>query len=483
MFMPVRSILAIALAAATTLSVQGYQFGSGNQAVYLLDGLRKSDPSLLANDWFVTQTLQYHWAFTQLARLLLRLQIPEAGFAVGYAMLIVGLHLAWRGIVGQLGGNDAAYLLSVALYYLCAGGTGLGMYQFLQDSSVLPSNIANVTMLGAVSLWLAGYPSWSGACLGIAGLFHLNHAIVGIILWLALCLWQRKFAATASLMAIVPAAMNIALAIPFKLARSGGMSLEEFVSVYVRLRHPHHYDPSTWPAGLWIAFLCPAIAAIILLRSQARRMCLLFLSLIVVAMLGAGVWFISQTLVQMSLYRFSIYVQLLGCAAAGTWLCLVMKNKRTAIVAAVAGCVAIIAACIIHGPFFGVFRMPQDDSQYLAICRWAAQNTPTDAVFVVPPDEQSMRLIGRRAVVVNYKAVPQLNAELVQWRQRMCDVLDMHDLSSLPRGYVQTLAAIRRRYQQLDRQFLLSVAEKYAASYVIGVDANNRYVLYDLSSR
>ena len=34
--------------------------------------------------------------------------------------------------------------------------TGLGMYHFLQDSSFLPSNVANVAMLWGVYLWVRG---------------------------------------------------------------------------------------------------------------------------------------------------------------------------------------------------------------------------------------------------------------------------------------------------------------------------------------
>ena len=64
-------------------------------------------------------------------------------------------------------------LLSVALYYLSAAGTGLGSYQFLQDSSLLPSNIAAVAMLWGIWLWVIGKPKCSGVCFGVAGIFRL----------------------------------------------------------------------------------------------------------------------------------------------------------------------------------------------------------------------------------------------------------------------------------------------------------------------
>ncbi|MBC8105430.1 MAG: hypothetical protein H7Z14_02475, partial [Anaerolineae bacterium] len=51
--------LAVAIGTLITLVVSGYQFGRGNHTVYLLEGLRITDPTLFRNDWFVTSTLQY----------------------------------------------------------------------------------------------------------------------------------------------------------------------------------------------------------------------------------------------------------------------------------------------------------------------------------------------------------------------------------------------------------------------------------------
>ena len=162
----------------------------------------------------------------------------------------------------------------------------------------------------------------------------------------------------------------------------------------------------------------------------------------------AGIWFFNESLVQMSLYRFSIYPQLFGCAAVGVSL----SRKRLGNILGAVLCSMIVIVCLIRGPFFGAFHMPGDDANYIALCEWTSQNTPVDAMFLVPPDEQSMRLVGRRTIVVNYKAVPQFSAELVQWRDGLRDVLAMKNLLDLPRGYGQTLAAIRTRYDQTPRR-------------------------------
>mgnify|MGYP006180698971 CR=1 FL=1 len=35
--------------------------------------------------------------------------------------------------------------------------------------------------------------------------------------------------------------------------RTGRMPLDDFIELYVRLRHPHHYEPLSWPVWLWLA--------------------------------------------------------------------------------------------------------------------------------------------------------------------------------------------------------------------------------------
>ncbi len=336
-----------------TLCLRGYQFGQSNHTVYLIDALRKASPELLAKDWFATQTLQYHAIFGAITELLLRWNLLEPGFLVGYLLLLFAMHLGWHQLTLRLGGTWKTYLVSVVLFHLSAGGLGLGVYHFLQDAAFLPSNIANVAMLWGFYFWIAGKPGWAGAWLGAAGLFHLNHAVMGIGVWMAMSAWcvcdktrdgkgigsavrslaTRGFAA-GSVLAIGLSMINIGMALSAGSERGGGMPLGEFIDLYVRLRHPHHYDPSSWPVALWVCFLWTMPLAIwaglrarrngadgddARSRREAMRIYLLICGVLLIALIFAGVWYVSERLVQMSLYRFSIYVTLFNCIAAA-WL-------------------------------------------------------------------------------------------------------------------------------------------------------------------
>ena len=139
-----------------------------------------------------------------------------------------------------------------------------------------------------------------------------------------------------------------------------------------------------------------------------------------------------------------------------------------------------------------------DDADYRSFAAWARDHTPADAVFLVPPDEESFRLHARRAIVANFKGVPQLSAELPEWRDRLLAVLDLkstQDLLALPQPMGRTLRAIRSRYDALPPEQLFAVARKYGARYVILThpagdatgaalahsDTNHHYFLYDLN--
>jgi hypothetical protein len=169
------------------------------------------------------------------------------------------------------------------------------------------------------------------------------------------------------------------------------------------------------------------------------------------------------------------------------------KNVKLA-----AGVVLLVAAlAAMNFQQLGLRPIFGDDSRYLALCRWVADpaHTAADAVFLVPPQEESMRWLGQRAIVVNFKAVPQLGAELPAWRDRLQDVLDTPALLSLNGGRMdRTLQNIAARYDQLSADQLIAVAGKYGAEYIVathrldsprlrlifGGDDARGYLLYDL---
>jgi hypothetical protein len=390
--------LAVCIGCVLMLCVYGYQYGRSNHGVYLLDGIHKADPAIFANDWYTTQTFQYHAIFGWVTATLLKLNIIQPAFLLGYIGIVVWMQWGWFRLVQQLGGDRRTYLIAVLAYLLSAGGTGLGMYQFLQDGCMLPSNIANVALLWGIVQWIRDRRISSAICFGLAGTFHLNHSVIVVGLWSVLVAWNeyldrgskarwmsgfgKEQPATAienatikahkstrfnrlyiaSAIALLPCLINIVIAARLKFGMPNVMPLKEWLDLYVRFRHPHHYDPRTWPLALWMCFLWPLVPMALAFASVLReaefsplrrawremiKIAFVFYGLIVVALLFAGMIYVSGTLVQLSLYRFSIYPHLLACTAASWLLCqrLLTPTRQRSVM--LAGSLATVLLIII----------------------------------------------------------------------------------------------------------------------------------------
>jgi hypothetical protein len=111
--------------------------------------------------------------------------------------------------------------------------------------------------------------------------------------------------------------------------------------------------------------------------------------------------------------------------------------------------------------------LDDDDISYVKLCDWVRDNTPKDAVFLVSPGESMFRLQSHRAIVVNFKSVPQLNAEMPAWRDRLRDILGVKDLNAIQRGFTRVGAAMDGLYDRRMAPGLIDAADKYGAAYII----------------
>jgi hypothetical protein len=155
--------------------------------------------------------------------------------------------------------------------------------------------------------------------------------------------------------------------------------------------------------------------------------------------------------------------------------------------------IALLATAWRHdGIGFQAITPLVDSPAYLQVCEFARQHTPVDAVFLVPPDEESFRLVAERAIVINFKGVPQFDGELVEWRDRLCRVLHLPTLQNLPHRFDAALRAIGQRYAVLPDSMLVQAARSFGARYIVAphplhseiagrlIFENQQFYLYDL---
>ena len=344
---------AILIGVVMTMCACGYEFGHGDHDSYFTEAIHTAFPKLLNYDWYTAHTLQYHSAFSGLTSMLMRHHIAGPAFLLMYLGLVLVLHIGWLSIVRAVGGSRPAYVASVVCWLMIAAGRSLAAYHMLQDSELLAANVASVSMLLGFAFWIRGRVGWAGLMLGISGSFHLNYAVAAIAGWFVLIAWQwfsspkrnlRPFLIGTAFV-LAGSMSNILHALPAAMQQKNGMPLSEFLDLYVHFRHPHHYDPRSWTWDRWVDFLwtvVPAVAIVLLWMKRSapakvaiarRELVHIYIGLAAAVSIGlvfAGLWFVSATLVQMSLSRFAVYLHLFGCTAAGLLLCDVIRMPKLA---------------------------------------------------------------------------------------------------------------------------------------------------------
>jgi hypothetical protein len=100
---------------------------------------------------------------------------------------------------------------------------------------------------------------------------------------------------------------------------------------------------------------------------------------------------------------------------------------------------------------------------------WMRNETPIDAVFLTPPDVDTFRFYGQRAIVVDWKSTPMVPGELVEWLRRLSDVCG------------QPIESRRdlRGYGDLDRAHLDRLKAKYHLNYAIVSRGDERKLGYE----
>ena len=119
------------------------------------------------------------------------------------------------------------------------------------------------------------------------------------------------------------------------------------------------------------------------------------------------------------------------------------------------------------GPFLGdlqgtgILRFDQSGMDDAA--RWALENTPDNALFLVPPDQQSFRVKARRAIVVDFKAFAFQDDAMREWLERLRTVVGQDGLK-LGYGYSQEL---RSAYSEQSLRDFQRVIDKYNVDFII----------------
>jgi hypothetical protein len=91
------------------------------------------------------------------------------------------------------------------------------------------------------------------------------------------------------------------------------------------------------------------------------------------------------------------------------------------------------------------------------------QNTPADAVFLTPPFFGRFRLTARRAILVDYRAMPFQDQAMQAWKMRLSEIYD----APTTMNYLSSAEKADENYRLLTDQRLLEVEKEFPFDYAV----------------
>lgn len=231
----------------------GVHYGVSDQNAYLLSGLRMADPSFLAGDWFASETVQHHAAFTYLIYLLQWIgPLPWTSAALYLLLKALVAFSAYVTLRALYDRPFLPFLLSLILLHLAVGTTKLLSHPFFVPW-LLPAGTASALFLAGVAALARAAPmpsrcALAGALFGLSGLFHgtflfLTPLFLGGV-WTAR---PRRFSTRERIAFLVPfLGLTLPVAWTVLVSFNFGDNAVERLDALLRFRAPHHYLPRTW---------------------------------------------------------------------------------------------------------------------------------------------------------------------------------------------------------------------------------------------
>ena len=492
----------------------GYAFGVSNQTTYFLSALQRAHPELLHRDWLVSSTTPYHTVFSALAAYGFRADDGgTVAFGIAHVAIMVAVVCGVFLVVGGATRRSALPVLVLVVGWLAVNGERSIAGSYLWSSYLQPSLLGAAGWMIALGLFVRGRSLGAGIALAIGGVFHVNFLIVGIATFaLAQLAVDRRLKPL--LLLLAPQLVAALVVAPEIFANLGARDPEHALWVLVQFHAPGHYKPSRILRALpyfvrWIALA--AVIAPVVLRSAARDA---LHRLLVWSLIAAGlcVAVALMTLIPPCLPLTRLYVSRLApfalvaaqiviaiamasdrsawrelpawrraiAAALAIWICVqapfwipaeaawvswlaLATVAITALVPAPRWLLAVTAVATLAAPLVyrrhvilrDVETRPDDHD---ALYAWA-RTSPVDAVFLTPPDLLSFRLLGRRAIYVDFKSPPLAPDGLVAWHERLCRVTGAAPTQKVPDH--------RERWLAASGEELLSRARSLGVDYLV----------------
>lgn len=454
----------------------GRGFGFSDQDEFLPWLLARTQPEVLAQDWYVS-TQQA--AFNVRSGFVTLLEIPAGLFGIEavvetfYVVAVLALVVAIFEIARGLGAGNLAASVGTLVAVAITPRWTLGG-NAAASSMLVPSLAAWAICLWAVVLCLRRRYLAAGVLVGLAAWVQILVASqTGAILLLALLLTGP--ATRREVLRFVVPSLILALPVVGLLVSAGtGLPADSF-DILARIRAPHHYLPSAFPVSDYVQFALLSVAGVWALRhTRLKRKAALnrFIGWLLVGvglavLLGLAAWVLDWRLIlSLQPFKGTVLGQVLLTAA----LAVLLPDWKLPAWSWVLGAAVAVAAWVAVFSGLRLDGRPQvRGGESIEVADWLGANSPMDAIIAVPPSFSGFRFRAGRAVVVNFKAYPFTASGADEWLARLSAWApgSWANAGRPEAPAATTLAQMDRGYDSLTPSRLAELTASYGSDWVV----------------
>jgi hypothetical protein len=480
-------VAAAAVLGLLVLCLLGQDNLGSNEAGKLALALQQVRPDWNPGDWYLNTPQHYQWLFQQFA---------------GHLLQTLGI--SWGSLAVRLAGYGI-WAWATAQLFLALGvspGLGLGAIAlFLLDQSLIarewmvgsgePKTFAYASLILAFLAWTRRSPGLLGWWSGLACSFHVlvggyGSLALAAATWIRQSDWSRSEWWRVLIGSGVGLAPLLTVLLRGKLAQSSVpmAGLPDEISatwIYTYLRNPHHLDPDSWSgtdwgsASLWLTLFC--VAALLTRRDRThqgrtRQQLALWTTLTLIPFgVGLCISLWDQQGILLRFYPFRVADSLVPLTTI-----LLLSGEIQSRFKRVGSPLGISLALIISiqqcsgwlpswGERWSTGFQPDPDKQVLY--SWIRSNSTAGAKILSPPAGfEDLALLTGRAIIGQFKQVPNRSSDVSDWFVRMQDLGGDKQFWRRSRG-LQTRKDLSLGYRQLTPDNLKQLSKRYSADIII----------------
>lgn len=264
---------------------------------------------------------------------------------------------------------------------------------------------------------------------------------------------------------------------------------QDFIQILAYFRHPHHYIPSLFPPKDYIItfLMLGTLSASLVYFSRYDKKTVLtkyfvttvLLSLVV---LVAGYLFVEvfplRIVVSLQTFRITfllrwIFVVVTPMAAA-IFFSQRLENKRGNTLIASIVCIFVVTTLLRGHNSIVSPQITMATPHQTRLYEYLAHETPQDAIFLTPHNFGDMRIIPRRAIVVDTKAFPFNDSYMQEWYERVKNIYGNGDFVENYKAMTNEKLHWLKDFYQFDYAILFT--ETATAHTVIYEDSNYKVI-------